>query len=53
MECPCKGCVPPRRNGICHDICEDYKKWREHKDIENKRIEEKRFLDRNLYHRIQ
>ena len=22
---PCKGCVPPKRYGGCHDHCEEYK----------------------------
>jgi hypothetical protein len=25
--CPCKGCVPPKRNAECHSNCKEYKDW--------------------------
>lgn len=27
--CPCKGCVPPKRNPGCHGKCPEYKAWNE------------------------
>lgn len=48
-ECPCKGCVPPKRNPTCHSGCPDYKEWRAEKDNENEKIkkarEEQKMLD--------
>ena len=26
-DCPCLGCVPPKRHEACHDSCEAYKDW--------------------------
>lgn len=26
-NCPCKGCVPPKRNAECHSNCKDFKIW--------------------------
>lgn len=26
-ECPCKNCVPPKRNADCHGKCPEYKEW--------------------------
>lgn len=25
--CPCKGCLPPKRNTTCHDTCQAYQEW--------------------------
>lgn len=25
--CPCRHCVPPKRNAECHSKCKDYKEW--------------------------
>ena len=36
-QCPCKGCVPPKRNEMCHSTCNEYKEW---KDFTDKRKEE-------------
>lgn len=30
--CPCKGCVPPKRNSTCHSECKDYKDWKNEHD---------------------
>ncbi len=37
-DCPCNGCVPPKRNETCHATCKDYPKWREEQDIKNAEI---------------
>lgn len=34
ITCPCIGCVPPKRNGTCHDHCEEYKHWKSIKSEE-------------------
>ena len=26
-DCPCKGCVPPKRNAECHSKCPEYIEW--------------------------
>ena len=26
-ECPCRYCVPPKRNITCHTECPEYKGW--------------------------
>lgn len=26
-DCPCNGCVPPKRHSGCHPVCPDYLKW--------------------------
>lgn len=28
-DCPCRGCVPPKRNPSCHTSCKEYKDWKE------------------------
>ena len=52
MECPCKNCTPPKRKIGCHKYCEEYKRWRSYKDQENKEKNDKKFIERNLYHKI-
>lgn len=27
LECPCDGCVPPKRTATCHSTCNEYKKY--------------------------
>lgn len=44
-ECPCRYCVPPKRNATCHTDCPEYRKWNTaHKErndiINNKKNEE-------------
>ena len=36
MNCPCKGCVKPKRHIGCHDHCEEYLKFKGEKEQENK-----------------
>lgn len=38
--CPCKGCVPPKRNATCHFECKEYIEWKKESDENNKRIRE-------------
>jgi hypothetical protein len=26
-DCPCNGCVPPKRKRACHGSCPEYKTW--------------------------
>lgn len=26
-DCPCRYCVPPKRNADCHSYCPEYKEW--------------------------
>ena len=26
-DCPCNGCVPPKRTVTCHSTCKEYKIW--------------------------
>lgn len=28
-DCPCNGCVPPKRHEACHDHCIEYKEWKQ------------------------
>ncbi len=46
-DCPCNGCVPPKRNATCHPTCKEYIEWREEQDIKNAKIyrEKKAFQD--------
>ena len=46
-DCPCNGCVPPKRNETCHPTCEEYLKWRKKQDAKNAEIyrERKAFQD--------
>ena len=39
-ECPCKGCVPPKRNAECHSICPEYKEWKAAETQKNEKIRE-------------
>jgi hypothetical protein len=29
-DCPCHGCVPPKRHEACHDSCKEYIVWKQH-----------------------
>lgn len=31
-ECPCRPCVPPKRNSTCHSECKEYKDWKTEHD---------------------
>ncbi len=37
-ECPCKGCMPPKRSSTCHGNCKEYLEWSTAKTEENERI---------------
>ena len=26
-DCPCNGCLPPKRSSDCHSVCPEYPKW--------------------------
>ena len=39
-DCPCKGCVPPKRTPTCHSSCTDYAEWKSGLDAENAKIRE-------------
>lgn len=41
-NCPCKGCVPPKRNAECHSICPEYKEWSAAEQIKKAKIRELR-----------
>lgn len=28
-DCPCNGCVPPKRHEACHDHCKEFKEWKQ------------------------
>lgn len=28
-DCPCNGCVPPKRHEACHDSCKEYIVWKQ------------------------
>lgn len=45
-DSPCKPDCP-KRNGTCHSICPDYKKWRDKKDKENEQINKQKQADWN------
>lgn len=36
-DCPCNGCVPPKRNATCHGSCTEYLTWN---DEHLKKLEE-------------
>lgn len=39
-DCPCNGCVPPRRHPHCHSTCPDYPKWSELRAQRNAKVAE-------------
>lgn len=41
-ECPCRCCVPPKRNAVCHTKCPEYKEWCTKHDEENALINSKK-----------
>lgn len=43
-DCPCKGCVAPKRHVGCHGTCKGYTDWKT-ADVEKKAAERKRKED--------
>lgn len=41
-NCPCKGCVPPKRSITCHSTCEAYIVWKHGLNEQNSIIKEKK-----------
>jgi hypothetical protein len=39
-NCPCNGCVPPKRTPTCHSTCEAYKDWKIAHELERAKIME-------------
>lgn len=39
-DCPCRGCVPPKRTPTCHSNCPEYADWKSGLDAENAKIRE-------------
>ena len=38
--CPCKECVPPKRNADCHSYCKEYTDWKTMHEAKNAKIKE-------------
>ena len=56
IECPCKGCIPPKRSSICHSSCKAYLDWKKELDEQNRVINEKLRYERiadDDYHRVR
>jgi hypothetical protein len=49
IDCPCKGCVPPKRHEACHDTCQEYKEMKRNTAEINRKIAEARQIE--LLHR--
>ena len=41
-ECPCRYCVPPKRNAECHSTCPEYKEWNDERLSYKAKISEAR-----------
>lgn len=41
-NCPCDGCVPPKRHTHCHEKCPDHDKWRKKEDEKASMIRKKK-----------
>ena len=39
-DCPCRGCVPPKRTPTCHSSCPDYAEWKSGLETKNAKIRE-------------
>lgn len=39
ISCPCKGCVPPKRNEYCHSNCEEYLEYSKKVEAEKEEIQ--------------
>ena len=37
-DCPCNGCVPPKRKIGCHGTCREFIVWRKKEDEKNAKI---------------
>lgn len=44
-DCPCKKCVPPKRNAKCHSCCKEYKEWRDKLTKEKQTAHDKEVCD--------
>lgn len=44
-DCPCMGCVPPKRHATCHATCEEYRTWERMHDKRRKEKQHQRELD--------
>jgi hypothetical protein len=44
-DCPCKGCVAPKRHDLCHSTCEDKKAWDESRKSLFKKVRKERIKD--------
>lgn len=40
-DCPCNGCIPPKRTSDCHGKCPDYEEW----TAEQERKKQARYQD--------
>lgn len=44
-NCPCHGCIPPKRTATCHPECKEYINWKEQLDALNEQIREQKRID--------
>lgn len=47
-ECPCRYCVPPKRNSTCHAVCGDYLKWNKKHQERLEMIRENKKVDKTF-----
>lgn len=45
-KCPCKECVPPRRNMHCHASCQLYIDWKNEYDAYMKVVRDNEYFNR-------
>lgn len=48
-NCPCRGCVPPKRTSTCHSECPEYIKWHNTRMEEKTKIYEARRADEDYF----
>jgi hypothetical protein len=45
-ECPCKGCVPPKRSPVCHASCKEYIDWAAERQQRLEELREAKYMER-------
>lgn len=44
-DCPCYGCVAPKRSGDCHCKCKEYDAWRKKEQEKTSAINEQKQIE--------
>ena len=48
MKCPCKGCMPPKRNAECHITCTAWIEWKQWQKKNKDRIQRAQYNEANV-----